>query len=283
MAYALQMQYNRRDRLPTYKIYEDNYGYTMNYYKPMIDYLDAKEKHVHFQYPHLPWSNERGLKKYSSNNLVKNYTEKDIKKYSIETSAKAKERQQHLDDYKVIRRLSPLSVTQSARGARIGKHFGSGATIEEKTIHKLEERAKERKFERIMADIEASKSRFNKMAAENDIEISTSLKNAVRGKTASQITAALLAESEKHIKESRLAEEKYSHLKSTATSQYCVSGGNAKIIKRTTHIDLMDDRMLDHLGSTMTTSLCDVKRELNNFNQRTAELYHDSRWRKKLF
>nr|CAD7454271.1 unnamed protein product [Timema tahoe] len=49
---------------PPTRLYEDNYGFGINFYQPMIDYLDAKEeKRTPKEYPHLPWSNERGLER----------------------------------------------------------------------------------------------------------------------------------------------------------------------------------------------------------------------------
>ena len=259
-----------RDRIPT-TVYEENYGYTINFYQPMLDYLDAKCKGEKPQYPHLPWTNERALKKYSASNSVKAYTKPEIFKYSQEIYNNAKIRQRDLEDYKVIKRQSPLSVTKSAIGARLNKHLEL-PTIEEKLERKRQDREDQKRCQDIMDNIEQIKVRFN---ADNDVHMSSGLKNAIRGKTSQQITAALLAESEKNIRQTKNQEQmEISRAVSRGTSE------KRFITKRTTHIEMMDDRMLDHFDSSLTSSLCDVKKQLQNFNQKNEELYHSSRCRK---
>lgn len=265
------MQQITKRRPPTTSIYSDNYGYTINFYQPMIDYLDAKQQGTDPQYPHLPWSNERGLKKYWPCKTVPTYTSKEVEKYSDEVVVHAKDRERNFEDYKIIKR-SPLAVTKSAIGARINHRLGRSKyeTVEERTIRNLEEQASERHLSKVMDDIENIKARFN---AHKDVEISSGLKSAIRGKSASQISAALLAESEKNIKVSRNQED---FLISQA-QQSTHSIGRSKVTKRTTHIEFVDDRLIDNLDSKVCSSLCDVKRQLQSFNQRTSDLYYDSR------
>lgn len=273
MMASMQTTVRRKyEHFPT-SIYEDNYGYTINFYQPMIDYLDAKQRGTNPQYPHLPWSNERGLKKYWPCKSVRGYTSTDIKKYSDEVCEHAKSRERNFEDYKIIKR-SPLAVTKSAIGARLSRRLGKSKydSIEERTIRKLQEREDERRVANIMEDIERIKARYN---MHKDLQISSGLKCAIRGKTANQITAAILAESEKNIKEARNEQE---ILISHAKQQHCA---NAKVIQRTAHIELIDDRLIKDLDNSVSTSLCDVKRQLHSFNQRTSDFYHDSRWRGK--
>lgn len=272
MASALQPIAKRRP--PTTSIYSDNYGYTINFYQPMIDYLDAKQQGTNTQYPHLPWSYERGLKKYWPCNTVSTYTQNDIEKYSDTVAESAKLREKNFEDYKIIKR-SPLAVTKSAIGARLGHRLGRSKyeTVEERTIRKLEVQANERYLNKVMDDIENIKMRFN---THKDVEISPGLKSAIRGKTANQISAALLAESEKNIKVSRNQED----LMITQAKQSSVHSqqiGRAKVTQRSTHFELIDDRLIDNLDHNVCSSLCDVKRQLQSFNQRTSDLYYDSR------
>lgn len=265
------MQQITRRRPPTTSVYSDNYGYTINFYQPMIDFLNEKQQGTDPQYPHLPWSNERGLKKYRPCNSVPTYTTKDIAKYSKEISANAKRREENCEDYKIIHR-SPLAVTKSAIGARLDRRLGRSKyeTVEERTIRKLEEEASERHLAKIMDDIENIKARFN---AHKDLEISAGLKSAIRGKSASQISAALLAESEKNIKVSRNQED----FLITQAQHSSQSINRAKVIQRSTHVEFIDDRLIDNLNHNVSSSLCDVKRQLQSFNQRTSDLYYDSR------
>lgn len=275
MASMQQIVRRRRERPPTTAIYEDNYGYTINFYQPMIDYLDAKQQGSNPQYPHLPWSNERGLKKYWPCNTVPTYSTQDIEKYSAEVKKHAKNRERDFEDYKVIKR-TPLAVAKSAVGARLERRLGRSKydTVEERTIRNLEEQANERHLAKVMDDMDNIKARFN---THKDLEISTGLKSAIRGKTAQQITAALLAESEKNIKVSRNEE----NLLISQAMQSHQSVGKAKITQRTAHIELIDDRLIDNLDRSVCSSLYDVKRQLQSFNQRSTDFYHDSRWRKK--
>lgn len=269
---ALQQTIAKR-RPPTTSIYSDNYGYTINFYQPMIDYLDAKQRGTDTQLPHLPWSNERWQKKYRPCNTYSTYTLSDIKKYSGVAAESAKIREKNFEDYKIIHR-SPLAVTKSAIGARLGCRLGRSKyeTVEVRTIRKLEEQANERHLNKIMDDIENIKKRFN---AHKDVELSAGLKSAIRGKTASQITAALLAESEKNIKVSRNQENlMITQAKHSSHSQQI---GRAKVTKRTTHFELIDDRLIDNLDHNVSSSLCDVKHQLQSMNQRTSDLYYDSR------
>lgn len=275
MARYMQPKYHR-DRAPS-TIYEDNYGYTINFYQPMIDYLDDKQRGISSKYPHLPWENERALKKYWPSNTVRGYSNQEITKYSKEVYDHARIRERELEDYKVIKRVSPLSVTKSASGARITKHIHL-PSIEEKIIRKQEDRARERKIAKIMADCERIKNRIN-FEHNSDQTISQELKRSIRGKTAGQITAALLSESNKNIKTAKNEEEMAI---SKMTSQMRGSS-DARIVRRTTNIELIDDKCIDHLDTSMSSSLHDVKKQLAGFNQRADELFHNSRCRRKYY
>lgn len=266
---SLRIETRKRFGIPT-TIYADNYGYTINFYQPMIDYLDAKQQGTNPQCPHLPWTYERGLRKYWASNTVPSYTKADISKYSDQVHVHAKERERNLDDYKIIKR-SPLAVTKSAVGARLNRRLCQYDTnIEEKTIRKLQEREDERRVRAIMDEVDRIKARFN---SHKEVTISQGLKSSIRGKTANQITAAILAESEKNIKVGRNQED-------LLVSQAKQSLHKGSVVKRVTHIELCDDRMIDHLDSSVSSSLCNVKRQLQSFNQRTSDLYHDSRCRR---
>lgn len=264
---------HRRDKIPT-TIYEDNYGYTRNSHQPMKDYLDAKRKGENPQYPHLPWSNERALKKYCPSIEVPKYSNSDAINYSKEIFKSAKHRERNSDDTKVINRASSLSVTKSTLSTRLNKHIQI-PSLEQKLIRKIQDREDQRRVSRIMDDIEGIKARFN---ADKDVQLSSSLKKSIRGKTATQITAALLADSAKNMRQSN-NEEDYQ----INCSRHSRGRSESRIVKRTTHIEFVDDRILDQLDQSMSSSLYDVKKQLQNFNQRSEDLYHISRWRKSYF
>lgn len=259
---------HRRDKIPTY-IYVDNYGYKRNTSnQPMKDYLVSKSKGENPQYPHSLWSNERA----SSDKLkVLDYTKSDAKNLLNENT---KNSERYTGNDKVITRISSTTVTNSELGSRLKRHIHL-PTFEEALIRKIQDREDQRRIASIMDDMEAIKVRFN---ANKDVHLSTSLKSSIRGKSANQITAALLADSEKNIRESKNRE--IVHMNSSAQSRGI---SESRIVKRTTHIELIDDRMLDQLDQSMSSSLYDVKKQLQNFNQRSEDLYHNSRWRKSYF
>lgn len=267
--YSDYMQPRHKRELAPTTIYENNYRYAINFYQPMIDYLDAKRKYGKSLYPQLQWSNERALKRYSPHNSVSSYTSAEILQYANELYDNAKSREFNLEDYKVIRRKSPLAVTQSAVGARILKHLNS-SSIEEKFVERFKKRDEERKVQDIMEDIKHIKATMN---CKRDVEISSGLKNAMRGKTASQISAALLSESRKNIKNSKNEEEVL--IRQARSQSRC--GSESRIIKRIVRMELVDDKMLDSLDSSMASSMCNVKKQLHGFNQRTEDLYLNSR------
>jgi hypothetical protein len=88
---------------PTY-IYDRNYGYGMNYYQPMIDYMDNKrlltgstlpESEKRIELPELPWSDGRLL---WQDRRVQPYTRDDLIRHAIDAEDGARD---HLSRFKV--------------------------------------------------------------------------------------------------------------------------------------------------------------------------------------
>lgn len=255
------LQKNRRDRLPTI-VYDDNYGYTFNFYKPMIDYLDSKQQGNNPQYPHLPYSNERGLREFRSKNTVKPYTSEDIEKYSELTSEQAK---RDLDDFRVCKR-SAFSVIKTADTSRLVKHL-KGEGVLEKSARKNKERAI---VER--AEIKEEQKKLKKMLEEaRHQEFSTSLKKAIRGKSSNEICDAILAESKRNIKTND--ETEYHEIMRREQR-----GFSEKRIVHTAHIEWMDDRLAESLNQTVTGTLGCVKRDLMNFSSKSTNILNETRW-----
>lgn len=247
--------------------YEDNYGYSMNYYQPMIDYLDAKQTGGRqLDLPHLPWSNERGLKKYRPSNSVPRYTSSEVIRLSRTAAERAN--QVLLQTRQSIR--TPFSVKKLADASRVTKHIVEDSIID---------RSRRRRFEReqeleelIRRDTGRLLQRIRAMEDIRDAEISADLKRAIRGKSASAITAALLADSEKNIKVAKQHEE-------DAMSAAIISATRGKSENRllhATHIEFTDDRLIDNLDYKVSSSLCNMKRQLSTLNQKTVEMYSDT-------
>ncbi|MCL4153874.1 UNVERIFIED_CONTAM: hypothetical protein GTU68_006511 [Idotea baltica] len=68
---------------PITKVYADNFGFSVNGYQPMIDYIDDKDSggSANKSDVHLPFLEERCMNKYSSQKPIKHYDNKDIDKY----------------------------------------------------------------------------------------------------------------------------------------------------------------------------------------------------------
>lgn len=88
---------------PTY-IYDRNYSYGINYYQPMIDYIDTKQRisrstlskfERRIELPELPWSDGSVL---WEDKRVQPYTKDNLIKYAINAEDEARD---HLSRFKV--------------------------------------------------------------------------------------------------------------------------------------------------------------------------------------
>lgn len=240
---------------PQALIYENNYGYGMNYYQPMIDYIETKDRGAgRTKYPHLPWTNERGLTEYSPRKIVRCYSAEDLSRISRQTEARIKTK---LKDFKATTKSKfQLEATVSA------------ATITKK-VHTEEKKAKN-----IIKQIDRIK---HKMADDviYEPEVGTlieeglkSAKKYLQGKSAKAIEGQLLAEARKHIAEGIVGEidiKKYQR--------------NAFINTYDTrvHTRMMCERMQKQLDESFMKPLDDLSVELKGFDKKTSEYFLDKR------
>uniref|UniRef100_A0A1A9WE42 Paramyosin, short form n=1 Tax=Glossina brevipalpis TaxID=37001 RepID=A0A1A9WE42_9MUSC len=255
--------------------YDDNYGYTMNFYQPMLDYLDAKAQRLQIVPPHLPWTSERGLKQYRPSNVIRQYKTDDLLRLSRAAAARADE---ILLDFRVKKR-TPFSVQKLVDAARVTKHIAPD-TVVERQRERRRRRQKELE-DQIQQDITKLLFRIKKMELETG-EMTKEFKRQIRGKSATAIAQALLSESERNIKNSKREEEEYisqAMIRSSraASRLRSVSPEGGRISTHTYHIELMDDRLVDNLDHRVSSSLHNVKRQLSSLNQKTVEFYADSR------
>lgn len=261
--------------------YEDNYGYTMNFYQPMIDYLDTKAQHlqqVATQPPHLPWTSERGLRQYRASNAIRPYNTDELLKLSRNISARADE---ILLDFRLKKR-TPFSLKKLVDAARVTRHINSD-TIVDRQRERRQRRQREQE-EQIRQDINKINQRIKNMELETT-EMSKEFKRQIRGKSATAIAQALLSESERNIKQSKKDEEDFmaqalvrsSRATSRMRSSRSLSAEGGRLSSHTIHIEMMDDRLVDNLDHRVSSSLHNVKRQLSSLNQKTVEFYADSR------
>ncbi|KAL9903858.1 paramyosin, short form isoform X2 [Glossina fuscipes] len=254
--------------------YDDNYGYTMNFYQPMLDYLDAKAQRLQVVPPHLPWTSERGLKQYRPSNVIRQYKTDDLLRLSRAAAARADE---ILLDFRVKKR-SPFSVQKLVDAARVTKHIAPDTVVERQRERR---RRRQRELEdQIQQDITKLLFRIKKMELESG-EMTKEFKRQIRGKSATAIAQALLSESERNIKNSKREEEEYMSQAMIRSSRAAsrlrsVSPEGGRVSTHTLHIELMDDRLVDNLDHRVSSSLHNVKRQLSSLNQKTVEFYADS-------
>lgn len=139
-----------------------------------------------------------------------------------------------------------------------GIHF---RTIEDKTFDKLNHNKFERKFANTTSYIEKFRRKGN---TDKDDDISEDLKRAVRGKSAYQISSAILAETEEHLKHPTTQQSKKIQNEQDRVNR-----------TRTTHrVKLMDES--DELRCFVDSYVHDVKRKLPSLNRRNWN--YDPRW-----
>lgn len=186
--------YNYRRRLPP-DVYEDNYSYAMNYYQPMIDYLDAKERGEKRAPPNLPWLCERGFSRYDTHKPVPKYPESRIPQLTKRAEEEAKE---YLPDYRAYFKRTPFSVRQTAEASRLGTHIKEVSFLErmEKRLQernqKLEHYLKKERDTRVKQIEKQLKDAYLK---DEPVEFPTHVKEALRGQRADKITKILLDDS----------------------------------------------------------------------------------------
>lgn len=188
---------NKWTKPPT-AIYENNYGYGINYYQPMIDYITAKEQGSKVKPPHLPWSNERGLEKYRFDKPVKAYSEHDVLKLSQEVSDRAK---RDLNTFNVGRR-TPFTVVATAAATNLSKHVG---------VKSVSVKTRKKKVEKENIKIERQSKKDELMKSLDlynaQLNIGPDLKSKAkvyRGKSAKAIAQTLLEETKNKVGEGKI-------------------------------------------------------------------------------
>jgi hypothetical protein len=267
--YNIGVQFTYRDRLPT-AIYKDNYGYAINYYQPMIDYLDNKRRSATPQpLPHLPLEDERCLTRYSVRKSIPTYSESDLSVLSKEAQDTAKKQ---LLDFRSDYPRSHFSVIKTADAVRLAKHLKSD-TVEDRQLQRdIENRRIARQIER--EEHYKMMRSLNRYDNDRDAMMSKSLKTAIKGKSALQIRDILLADAQKNLRQSEVNEVSYKQQIQTA----CKSG-RAMSECRCSNLEWEDDVRLEKCmeDKQMSHSLDVVKRDLRSFTTKTEEFLHDAR------
>lgn len=240
---------------PQALIYEDNYGYGMNFYQPMIDYIDSKERgSTSKRYPHLPWSNERALQEYSPKRRVRCYSAEDLTRISRQTEARM---QSKLRDFKATTK-SKFQLEASVSAATITKKVRTEEKKAKKIIKQID------KIKHRMADDVIYEPEVGKLVEEGLL----SAKKIVQGKSAKAIAGELLADARKHISEGIVGEIDIKKYQRNAF----VNTYDTKV-----HAKMMCERMQKQLDESFTRPLDDLSLELKGFDKKTTQYFFDKR------
>lgn len=95
---------SRWQHAPT-RVYDKNYGCGINYYQPMIDYMNERENRSRGrgEYPHLPWTDGRVI---WEDRAVEPYTNAQLVRHAVDAEAQAK---RHLESFKVRENIDTKS------------------------------------------------------------------------------------------------------------------------------------------------------------------------------
>lgn len=248
------------EKRPT-AVYEDNYGYGINYYQPMIDYINAKQSGLSPDAPHLPWNNERALAPYRPGKLVRCYSNEDVKRLAQETAQRARH---DLTHFKIAKR-SDFSVCKVASAANVEKHvrIDSAADNAHKKINSRKLQAAKEEAKEKMNDL---KQEIEKMEAATIDAAFDSAAKFLRGKSAKAIEATLLSESMKNI--------------SSTTSMDIKSFQRNQVINThdsRAHAKLMNARAQNQIDAEFLKPLSDLKGELKSFDNKNSNYFMDKR------
>ncbi|KAJ8952448.1 hypothetical protein NQ314_007521 [Rhamnusium bicolor] len=238
---------------PSTTTYDYNYGVGLNFYQPMVDYIEEKDRGRKAGYPHLPWSDELSLDQYDPAK-IKSYSHDDLTRISRKTEASAKEK---LRDFKSCA-SSNFILTKSVSAASITQKVKT-ETRKKKTLIKDIKKLKSKMYE----DFGDYVPRKNKEIEE---QLMASQKY-LRGKSAKGIEAQLLSESRKAIAEGIHQDS----IKVQRKQVHQTHHGYRQ------HVNFMDKRMQVQLEDSFIEPLDNLSAELKCFDRRSTHFYIDQR------
>lgn len=249
---------------PPSSVYRDNYGFAINYYQPMIDYLDAKESNtVKPPKPHIPWSNERALTKYRPSNLIRCYSQGDLRKLAQEAEYKAKE---SLQSFKIAKRTD-LSLSSTVKATKLTKKVLSESKIDSVGKHK--------KHVRIMGSYDnltdldlGNQHLLRTLRASSAVE---NVKDLLLKKSARHVEASLLNDTYRNLSRNTEMDIKGFQRRAQSVAHDHVS--------HAANMNIRQKQMLED-SSNFKNPFGDVKYELDKFTKKTDSYLKDSRYTK---
>ncbi|XP_071571078.1 paramyosin, short form [Temnothorax nylanderi] len=262
---------------PTY-IYSRNYGYGMNYYQPMIDYIDNKrlsltsrsslpELERRIELPELPWSDGRVL---WEDKKVQPYTRNDLIKYAIDAEDEARD---HLSRFKIANR-SDFSLAKTVQASRVTKEIfpRTGKDLKSLPMPLMFASARARSE---VKEIQQEARSDIKLQALKDVQMMTEVNDALehgksmRGKSAKAIEFHLRTEAMKNLSKSQELADIRKFQRETVHSLWDDAAHGRLMNERTKA--LIDEDKLTQPFNTLS-------RELRGFEQKSSNYFLDKRY-----
>lgn len=227
--------------------YDYNYAVGMNFYQPMVDFIDEKRRGGRPQRPHLPWTEELGLECYSPKG-IKCYPDEDFDRIVRQTEASAKKK---LQDFKSMSKSSYL-LTKSVSAASV--------------TQQIKREAKRKKL--LVKEIDKLKYNINEgldnyFARQDTENLDFASQRFLRGRSAKQIESQLLTQADKIIAEG---------LKEDGEKK------QRNIVKKIEiEHKIIDEQVEEKLEESIIQPLHHLKNELKDFDDKITWFYFDKR------
>jgi hypothetical protein len=260
---------------PLSKIYDYTYGYSMNYYQPMIDYLNQRDSAEHrddenLQLPHLPWTNERYIKEYDPKKPLKLYNDKEAREIAVKSQAGALK---NINNFDVKR--SYFSAIPTADATTLLRKLPRTSALEavyKRDVGKLIQDIKDLEMDAYYRYKEGER----RMLQEDRENFPLEMRRAIKGKSANQIRNILLADSMKKIKESSDHDAKvFRECYATARTRRAARS----LSESRPNVYACECSPEPNACQKVSYSLENVKKELSNYTHKTEEFLTDTRYR----
>ncbi|XP_076664925.1 paramyosin, short form [Andrena cerasifolii] len=257
---------------PTY-IYDMNYQYGINFYQPMLDYIDRQGRSTSepryfrverlHELPELPWSDGRLL---WQDKPVEAYTRRELIARALDAEDQARD---HLSHFKIANR-SDFSLSKAAQATHVTREVFPRSLAEIRLrpfpllVDSARVRCEARQIQREMADIklQALKDIQNMSEAQSTLDHARSL----RGKSARMIAFQLTAGALKNLSQS----QELADIRKTQRENICVLRDGEE------HLRLAEERTRHLLDEeTLAAPLNRLSKDLRGYEQKSSSYFLD--------
>ncbi|XP_066590158.1 paramyosin, short form-like [Prorops nasuta] len=251
--------------VPTH-VYNQNYGYGMNYYQPMLDYVERRDGRSR---PELPWNDGRLL---WEDRPFRTYSRADLARRAIDAEDQARD---HLSRFKIAKR-SDFSREKTAQASHVTKEVFPYKSEDLRwrvplstRIELLRPRTRASRLSpEEMAEIELQSLRD--VQAMNEVQDALEHGRNLRGKSARAIEFHLRAEAMKNLTKSQELADIRKFQRESVQSFYEDRNHSRLMLDRTRNL-LDEDKLTEPLGH--------LNKELRGYEQKSSKYFLDKRYR----